>query len=85
MILGTSHYGEPDRIGLTRKPFVTPFGETIPDLETIDRLDREAGGAAAMEDYCHAVEHSIEFQVVFLQHLFGPRIRIVPVLCGPQR
>jgi AmmeMemoRadiSam system protein B len=35
-----------------------------------------------MEDYCHAIEHSIEFQVVFLQHLFGPRIRIVPVLCG---
>jgi AmmeMemoRadiSam system protein B len=35
-----------------------------------------------MEDYCHAVEHSIEFQVVFLQHLFGPDIRIVPILCG---
>src|SRR5260370_18377272 len=35
-----------------------------------------------MEDYCHAVEHSIEFQVVFLQHLFGPSIRVVPVLCG---
>jgi AmmeMemoRadiSam system protein B len=28
------------------------------------------------------VEHSIEFQVVFLQHLFGPEIRVVPVLCG---
>jgi len=28
------------------------------------------------------VEHSIEFQVVFLQYLFGPDIRIVPVLCG---
>jgi AmmeMemoRadiSam system protein B len=35
-----------------------------------------------MEDYCHAVEHSIEFQIVFLQHLFGPSIRVVPVLCG---
>jgi len=35
-----------------------------------------------MEDYCHAVEHSIEFQVVFLQHLFGPAIRVVPILCG---
>jgi hypothetical protein len=35
-----------------------------------------------MEDYCHAVEHSIEFQVVFLQHIFGPEIRIVPILCG---
>ena len=35
-----------------------------------------------MEDYCHAVEHSIEFQVIFLQHLFGPSIRVVPLLCG---
>jgi AmmeMemoRadiSam system protein B len=31
------------------------------------------------------VEHSIEFQVVFLQHRFGPAVRIVPVLCGPFR
>ena len=25
---------------------------------------------------------SIEFQVVFLQHLLGPRIRVLPILCG---
>ena len=35
-----------------------------------------------MEDYCHAVEHSIEFQVIFLQSLFGPSVRILPILCG---
>jgi hypothetical protein len=28
------------------------------------------------------VEHSIEFQVVFLQHLFGPGVRVLPILCG---
>ena len=28
VILGTSHYGEPERFGLTRKPFLTPCGET---------------------------------------------------------
>jgi AmmeMemoRadiSam system protein B len=82
VILGTSHYGEPDRLGLTRKPFVTPFGETIPRLDLIDEILAKSGDAAAMEDYCHAIEHSIEFQVVFLQHLFGPQIRIVPILCG---
>jgi AmmeMemoRadiSam system protein B len=80
VILGTSHYGAPDRLGLTRKPFRTPFGDTRTDLSIVDRL--EAAGASQMEDYCHAVEHSIEFQVVFLQHLFGPAIRVVPVLCG---
>jgi len=36
-----------------------------------------------MEDYCHAIEHSIEFQILFLQHLYGPGIRILPILCGP--
>ncbi len=82
VILGTSHYGEPDRLGLTRKPFATPYGETIPDTALINEILAKSGDAAAMEDYCHAVEHSIEFQVVFLQHLFGPKIRIVPILCG---
>jgi AmmeMemoRadiSam system protein B len=82
VILGTSHYGAPDRLGLTRKPFVTPYGETIPDLKLINEIEAKSGDAAAMEDYCHAIEHSIEFQVVFLQHLFGPQIRIVPILCG---
>jgi AmmeMemoRadiSam system protein B len=82
VILGTSHYGHPDRLGLTRKPFLTPFGEAITDTKLVDEVARSAGAAAAMEDYCHAIEHSIEFQVVFLQHLFGPRIRIVPILCG---
>ncbi len=82
VILGTSHYGAPDRLGLTRKPFVTPYGETIPDLALIDEILAKSGGAAAMEDYVHSIEHSIEFQIVFLQHLFGPAIRIVPVLCG---
>src|SRR5487761_2323304 len=71
VVLGTSHYGQPDRLGLTRKPFVTPFGETIPDTRLIDELLAKSGDAAAMEDYCHSVEHSIEFQIVFLQHLCG--------------
>jgi AmmeMemoRadiSam system protein B len=80
VVLGTSHYGEPDRFGLTRKPFATPFGTAMPELALINELADEP--AALVEDYCHAVEHSIEFQVIFLQHLFGPDIRIVPVLCG---
>jgi AmmeMemoRadiSam system protein B len=82
VVLGTSHYGYPDRIGLTRKPFRTPFGDTRTDLKIVDEIARGSGDAAEMEDYCHAVEHSIEFQVVFLQYLFGPAIRVVPILCG---
>ena len=83
VVLGTSHYGAPERFGLTRKAYVTPYGEASVDTAIVDRLAAAAGGAAVVEDYCHAVEHSIEFQVVFLQHLYGPGVRVVPVLCGP--
>jgi AmmeMemoRadiSam system protein B len=83
VVLGTSHYGEPERFGLTRKTFVTPMGETAVDTALVDWLEQKAAPAIRMEDYCHAVEHSIEFQVLFLQHLYGPEIRILPVLCGP--
>jgi AmmeMemoRadiSam system protein B len=83
IILGTSHYGAPERFGLTRKNFITPYGEAQTDIRLVSELEKVAPNAVLMEDYCHAVEHSIEFQVVFLQHLYGPRVRILPILCGP--
>ena len=82
VILGTSHYGEPDRFGLTRKPFVTPLGEAVTDVSMVNHLAGQAPNSIRMEDYCHSVEHSIEFQVLFLQHLMGPNVRILPILCG---
>jgi MEMO1 family protein len=80
IILGTSHYGQPDKFGLTRKPFETPFGTTNVALPLVEELESQP--AALLEDYCHAVEHSIEFQVVFLQSIYGPGVRILPILCG---
>jgi len=80
VVLGTSHYGEPDRFGLTRKPFETPFGKTRTDDALVSELARQP--ASLMEDYCHSIEHSIEFQVVFLQSIYGPDVRILPILCG---
>jgi MEMO1 family protein len=80
VILGTSHYGHPDRFGLTRKRFVTPLGEARTHEGMVNALASQP--AVLMEDYCHAIEHSIEFQVLFLQYLFGPSITIVPILCG---
>jgi AmmeMemoRadiSam system protein B len=82
VILGTSHYGAPDRFGLTRKDFVTPWGTARTERRLVDELAARAPEGVMMEDYCHAVEHSIEFQVVFLQYLLGKDVRIVPILCG---
>jgi MEMO1 family protein len=83
VVLGTSHYGQSGRFGLTRKPYVTPLGETATDQGLVEELEKRAGEGVVVEDYCHAVEHSIEFQVLFLQHTIGAGAKIVPVLCGP--
>lgn len=82
VVLGTSHYGRPESFGLTRKPYRTPLGETLTAPELVVELEAKGGPAVVCEDYCHAVEHSIEFQVLFLQHMLGPQIRILPILCG---
>jgi MEMO1 family protein len=83
VILGTSHYGAPEQFGLTRKQFITPLGEAETNVTLVHELDRTAHDAIRMEDYCHCVEHSIEFQIVFLQYVYGPGVRILPILCGP--
>jgi AmmeMemoRadiSam system protein B len=83
VILGTSHYGAPERFGLTCKNFITPVGEAITEKAMVDFLASRAFASVDMEDYCHASEHSIEFQVAFLQYLYGPGVRILPILCGP--
>jgi AmmeMemoRadiSam system protein B len=88
VILGTSHYGAPETFGLTRKPYLTPLGPVETDRAIVDELERQAGDAARMEDYCHSSEHSIEFQSLYLQAALhqalpeGERLRAVPVLCG---
>lgn len=83
VILATSHYGTPERFGLTRKNFETPLGAAVADLPLVDWLEKRGGPAVEMEDFCFSFEHTVEFQVVFLQHVLGPDVRILPVLCGP--
>ncbi|MFQ5791228.1 MAG: AmmeMemoRadiSam system protein B, partial [Acidobacteriota bacterium] len=83
VILGTSHYGEPEKFGLTRKPFITPLGKAVIDEDGVEFLAQRASQGVIEEDYCHAVEHSVEFQVLFLQYRLGAPVRILPILCGP--
>lgn len=86
VILGTSHYGAPERFGTSTKPFRTPLGTAEVDrkvLRDFVSLAEGAGDAIVEEDYCHRAEHSIELQVLFLQYQLARPIRIVPILCGP--
>jgi hypothetical protein len=82
VILATSHYGEPERFGLTRKNFRTPLGESRTDTRMVDWLAERGGSSVAMEDYCHSFEHTVELQMIFLQHLMGANVKVLPILCG---
>ena len=45
VILGTSHYGEPEKFGLTRKAFRTPLGDVANDTRVggLARSTRASG------------------------------------------
>jgi AmmeMemoRadiSam system protein B len=83
VIVATSHYS-PARFTLTRQDFKTPLGVVPTDQRYVDRLSAHYGDGLFDDLLAHVPEHSIELEVVFLQHLFGRQgpIRIVPLLVG---
>jgi len=82
VIFGTCHAGMADPFALTRKDYDTPFGPARVDREVVEALAARAGQDCFGSELAHRNEHSIEFQAVFLNYLYGGRrdIRIVPVL-----
>jgi AmmeMemoRadiSam system protein B len=69
---------------LTAKDFQTPLGAVSTDQEFLEALGARCPTDFYEDEFCHRGEHSIEFQVLFLQYLYngGGRLRIVPVLCS---
>ncbi|NUP99426.1 MAG: AmmeMemoRadiSam system protein B, partial [Armatimonadetes bacterium] len=94
VVLGIAHSSScwpepPPLVSLTRLDFDTPLGRCETDQEFVNRLVEgyaTAGGdptALFRDELVHAQEHSLEFQMLFLQHLHGHRpFRVVPVLMG---
>ena len=84
VILGVAHQYCRNRFALTRKDFQTPLGTARTDRAFVDHLAESAGGHLFEDELAHRTEHSIEFQVVFLQHVLGERreFSIVPILVG---
>jgi AmmeMemoRadiSam system protein B len=85
IIFGTSHYADVDNpFLLTKKHFKSPFGEVETDIELIEMLKKSCDWDTFEGEVAHITEHSIEFQVVFLQYLFGNRnqFKILPILCN---
>jgi len=83
IILGTGHQMTQDLFALSEKSFETPLGVAECDRAWVERLKAASGHLIAKDDFVHRTEHSIEFQVLFLQHLLPKdSFKIVPVLCG---
>jgi len=57
----------------------TPLG--VAEIEPSLR-DVAVHGCALVDDLPHEPEHSIEVQLPFLQRLFGPQVRVLPVAVG---
>jgi hypothetical protein len=81
-LIGTGHSLDDAYFGLTEKDFETPLGLVKTDRSAIRSLKKAGGKAVSPYDIAHSREHSLEFQLVFLQHLFGSSFTIVPILCG---
>jgi len=83
VIFGTGHNLGEDLFALTRKHFQTPLGRATCDTAFVDHVAAKLGEAAYRGELCHRDEHSIEFQVLYLQRRLGDRpFTIVPILAG---
>jgi AmmeMemoRadiSam system protein B len=83
VVLGVGHQMAHDLFSLTEKDFETPLGTVKGDKAAVRALRHAGGGVIAANDFAHRAEHSIEFQILFLQHLLKDQeFTIVPILCG---
>ena len=86
IIFGTAHAATQNLFTLTQKDFETPLGIVKTDKEFIQDLISRYDYDLFADEMLHRTEHTIEFQLLFLQYLYqkaeGKEIKIVPVLCG---
>jgi AmmeMemoRadiSam system protein B len=86
VILGTGHSVKSGSFALTMKDFETPLGTAKTDKRIVQELADSSRDCVPGDDLPHRHEHSIEFQVLFLQYVLGnPDLSIVPILCGSLR
>ncbi len=84
VVLGVGHSMGGDLFCVTDKAFETPLGVQQSEKPLIDELRRAGQEAVAENDFPHRGEHSIEFQLVLLQHVLAhPSWTMISILCGP--
>jgi AmmeMemoRadiSam system protein B len=84
VILGVGHRMMDSLFCLTEKNFQTPLGLVKNDRATVKKIRAHCQPIISDSDFSHKSEHSVEFQVIFLQHLLPQNsFTIIPILCGP--
>ncbi len=84
IIFGIAHSGTKNLFTLTNKVFETPFGAVETDEDFLESLRGKLRFNYFEDEFVHKNEHSIEFQLVFLQYLYQQKrnFKIFPVLCS---
>ncbi|MFM8552669.1 MAG: AmmeMemoRadiSam system protein B [Nitrospiraceae bacterium] len=84
VVLGTSTAGLNHPFAVTDKDFETPLGVVPVDRDLIARFKKLGGEPFFDEDHSHRNDHTIEFQLPFLQQaMTGKRpFTILPILCS---
>lgn len=81
VIFATSHYANYDLIIPTDKDFETPLGIVRTDRELLAAIREKLPFEVTTDDIAHRAEHSIELELIFLQHCFPERnFTILPLL-----
>ena len=84
VLLGPNHYGAGERLALSAwDEWETPLGSLAVETE----LGRDLAGRVALlvpNEQAHLGEHSIEVQLPFLLHSFGPGVPVLPISMADQ-
>jgi MEMO1 family protein len=81
LVLGVDHHGASRGAALSAQDWRTPLGPTPCDRQLLRRLDHPP---LAIDEPAHALEHSIEVQLPFLEYVL-PRPRFVALEVGFDR
>ncbi len=82
-VFGTCHQGIRRPFVLTDKAFRTPLGIVEVDEEALYKLKGSFPYDPFEESIVHRREHTIEFQLPFLQLVWGKGFKLLPILCRP--
>ena len=82
VLFGIAHAGPDGLVAVTDKDFETPLGVVPVNRPIMDAIKSNGGNEWFAEELVHQREHSIEFQLPFLQETVGVRkpISMVPIV-----